>query len=189
VKDLITEIMQAQPRVLLMPKPLMNLESQKCPHCEVSLIAPEIPLIRISSRFDEATTLAWECPFCHEADVIPGMEARWAEFVKDYAEIWKEINASKDHEREVYARGPADEPYPGCYEAYKDDPECDDNHSRHQRGIALRFTESESVSVDLGSDGYDRSVVPFPVKPEDWDACNPGIPMPGTPEESGELLF
>lgn len=52
-----------------------------------------------------------------------------------------------------------------------------------------RFTESEPVSVDLGSDGYDRSVVPFPVKPEDWDACNQGIPMPDAPEESGELPF
>jgi hypothetical protein len=151
VKDLIAEIVQALPRVLLMPKPLMNLESQQCPHCEVNLRVPEIPLIRISSRFDEATTLAWECPFCHEADVIPGMEAKWAEFVKHYEEIWEQCNASKDHEREVYARGPE--------------------------------------SVDLGWDGYDRSVLPYPVKRDDWEVCNPGIPMPGTPEESGDLPF
>jgi hypothetical protein len=51
------------------------------------------------------------------------------------------------------------------------------------------FLESEPMSVDLGSDGHDRSVVLFPVKPEDWDACNPGIPIPDAPEESGDLSF
>jgi hypothetical protein len=119
-------------------------------------------------RFDEATTLAWECPFCHKADVIPCMEAKWVEFDKDYEEIWEEINASKDHEHALHARVPElwakeeaqlQHPFTGVpddaapaaepYEAYKDDPERDDNHPRHQRGIALRFTESEPESTDM----------------------------------------
>jgi ssDNA-binding Zn-finger/Zn-ribbon topoisomerase 1 len=125
----------------------LNPTSQQCPHCNVSLIAQATGVIPISSRFDEATTLAWECPFCHKTDVIPGMETKWADFVKDQVEIWEAIDASKDHERKLYAAvpentDPAAEPYPGCYEAYKDDPECDDNHPRHKRGIALRFVES-----------------------------------------------
>jgi hypothetical protein len=156
-----------QAPVSQIPKSLLSLDSQQCPHCNASLIAQNISPVRISSRFDEALTLAWECPVCYKADVLPGMEAKWADFVRDYGEIWEEINASKDHEREVYARVPAAEPYPGCYEAYKDDPECNDSHPRHKRGIALRFTESEPMRVDLGWDGYDRSVVPYPVNPED----------------------
>jgi hypothetical protein len=65
-----------QAPISLIPKPLLNLDSQQCPHCEVNLRVSEIPLMSISSRFDEATTLAWECPFCHQADVIPGMQKR-----------------------------------------------------------------------------------------------------------------
>ena len=109
-----------QDPALLNPKRLLTSDSQQCPHCEVNLRVLEVQPVRISSRFDEATTLAWECLFCYKADVIPGMEAKWAEFVKNYEEIWEHINASKDDEREAYAQGLADEPYPGCYEAYKD---------------------------------------------------------------------
>ena len=93
-------------------KPLMNLGTPRCPHCLANLIAQEVPeekrhlhlvstqqerrrpsgnrpflfythLLAIAST--DGSPMAWECPFCHEIDVVPGMEFEWYAHVSERA--------------------------------------------------------------------------------------------------------
>lgn len=83
------------------PKLMLNPKMEVCSHCAASLIAMEIPVCdreayipmgqtddgqflffskvvgHSSMLFDRI--LAYECPFCNNIDVIPGMEKMWAE--------------------------------------------------------------------------------------------------------------
>ncbi len=84
------------------------------------------------------------------------------------------------------------EPYPGCFEAYKDDPECDSSHHRHHLSASEQALGADLAPGGPGYDpqfdgGYDRSVIPYPVADEDWVACNPDFPVPDRAEQ--DLLF
>jgi hypothetical protein len=51
---------------------------------------------------------------------------------------------------------PESESYPGCHEAYKDDPECDDNHPRHWPGKVLRGDDTARLKMNTNR-GSDRT--------------------------------
>lgn len=91
-------------QIMNQPKGMLHLHSQTCPHCNANLVAQEITgssrhlylpldtpddgrflfyshLIGISSIWHDRI-LAYTCPFCDETDVIPGLEAYWAEYLR-----------------------------------------------------------------------------------------------------------
>jgi hypothetical protein len=114
-------------------KPLLNTQSQECPHCRASMIAQEIPADRrhnylpmvkdpVSGRYVDGPddgrfmfyshvigrssilhdrTLAYTCPFCDVTDVIPGLEAMWAELM-----VWETVEYAKDVLRGAIERNP-----------------------------------------------------------------------------------